>query len=124
LLALVNLENLTMSTAKSVPNAGEIENKSKEIVMAIERYLNEKQSICNKNCTDSNHGECYLSDAAALVSGIYKCLSGWKRGDFSEGDERKKSEMLGCNLQTVILPCFFQSQIYKWKLFVQSLSLM
>ncbi len=113
-----------MSTSKSVPNAGEIQNKSKEIVRTIERYLNEKQSICNKNCTDSNHGQCYLSDTAELVSGIYKCLSGWKRRDFSERDERKKPEMLGCNLQTVMLPYFFQSQIYKWKLFVQSLSLM
>jgi len=76
-----------MTTFRSVSN---------ETDMGVDLCLNEKQSTCQKNCTNSNYGECDLSKAVKLVFGTCKCRFCWKVDDCSKRDERKKSRMLGC----------------------------
>jgi hypothetical protein len=82
-----------MSLLTTVPNASEIQRNSKEICMAIEDYLSETKSICNKNCEEPNHGDCDLSNTVQLLSGAGDYRSGWTREDLPKGNERKNAEL-------------------------------
>lgn len=96
-----------MSLLPIVPNASEIQNRSKEIRMAIEDYLRETQSICNKSYEVPKHGEYDLNNAMKLLSGTSDYRSSWRGEDFSETNGCKKSKMLDCNWLTVVLSSIF-----------------
>ena len=86
-----------MSLLAIVPNTNEIQSRSKEICMAIEDYLNETQSICDKNYEVSNHGECDLNNNLKLLSGTSDYRSSWIGEDFSKTNGCKKSKIFDGN---------------------------
>ena len=91
----------------SISNTSELQSTLKEIDIAIERYLNERQFIYNKILKESNHGEYDVSNSLKMVFGTCKCRIGWKKDDCSETDKCKISHVSDGGLQMIFFPSFF-----------------
>lgn len=90
LIQPVLLDIVKLLTRQRFPNDIHIHNKSKLVEMAIQRYLEKQKPVCFNDCTDSNHGECDVSNAASFLLGTCKCRYGWGGNDCSEEGEQIK----------------------------------